>query len=215
MESRGHQSRDVRHIDHQERAAFFGDSGEALKIQDARIGAGAGDNQLWLMFRRKRFELIVVNGFSVLAHTVRNDLVHLAGKIQRMPVRQVSAVGQVHAEHGVARLEHGHVNALVGLGAGVRLHVHVFGVKELFCPVDGERFRHVHKLTAAVISLARQAFRVFVGERRAECFKHRLTHKIFRCDQLDGACLPVDFLVNGAGDFRIEFGERSGLGRDG
>src|SRR3989442_7574495 len=39
------------------------------------------------------------------AHAVRDDRVELAGEIQRVAVRQVTAMREVHAEHGVAGLE--------------------------------------------------------------------------------------------------------------
>ena len=41
-----------------------------------------------------------------LAHAVGNDLVGLARKIERMPVGQVSAMGQIHAQDRIAGLEH-------------------------------------------------------------------------------------------------------------
>ena len=77
---------------------------------------------------------------------------------------QVAAVGKVHAQHSVARLEDGHVDGLVGLGAGVRLHVHVLGVEEFLGALDGQRFAHVHELASAVIALAGQALGVFVRQ---------------------------------------------------
>ena len=49
-------------------------------------------------------ELVVVDPLVVLADAVGHDGVELAGEVERMAVRQVAAVRQVHAEHRVARL---------------------------------------------------------------------------------------------------------------
>jgi hypothetical protein len=46
-----------------------------------------------------------------------------------MPVCQVAAVREIHAEDGVSRLQRGHVNGNVGLCAGMRLHVGVLGAE--------------------------------------------------------------------------------------
>ncbi len=45
-------------------------------------------------------------------------------------MRQVAAVGQVHAHDPVAGLEDGHIGGRVGLGAGVRLDVDVLGARK-------------------------------------------------------------------------------------
>lgn len=44
MAARGHEAGDVRHVDHERRADGVGDLGEALEVDDARVGRGAGDD---------------------------------------------------------------------------------------------------------------------------------------------------------------------------
>ena len=127
-----------------------------------------------------------------------------------MAVSQVASVCQVHAQKGIAGVERGHVDGLIGLRARVRLDVHVFGVEELLGALDGERFGHVHKLAAAVVALAGQALGVLVGQDRPERLQHRFTHKIFGGDQLERARLAVNLAVDRAGEFRIDFLERAG-----
>ena len=90
-----------------------------------------------------------------------------------MAVGQVAAVGQAHGQHGVARLERGPVDGLVGRGARVRLHVGVLGAEEVFGPLDGQGLDLVDDLAAAVVAVARVAFGVLVGEHAA----HRLQHR--------------------------------------
>ena len=70
-----------------------------------------------------------------------------------MPVRQVSAVREVHAEHRVARLQQREVDGHVRLRARVRLHVGVLGAEQLLRSRDRERLGHVHELAAAVVAL--------------------------------------------------------------
>ena len=76
-----------------------------------------------------------------------------------MAVRQVAAVRQIHAQHGVAGLQRGHVHGDVGLRAGMRLHVGVLGAEELLGAVDGQLLGAVHEFAAAVVALARDSLR--------------------------------------------------------
>ncbi len=58
------------------------------------------------------------------------DLEEAAAEVERVAVSQMTAVGQAHAQDGVAVLEHGEVGRDVGLGARMRLHVHELGAGE-------------------------------------------------------------------------------------
>ena len=53
---------------------------------------------------------------------------------------------------------------LVGLRAGVGLHVGVLGAEQLLHAVDGQLLGDVDELAAAVVALARVALGVLVGE---------------------------------------------------
>ena len=77
---------------------------------------------------------------------------------------QVSAMGQIHAQHRIAGVEHGKIDGGIGLCAAVGLHVGVLGSKEQLGAVTGQVLRHVHILAAAVIALGGIALRVFVGQ---------------------------------------------------
>ena len=96
-----------------------------------------------------------------------------------MTVGEMAAVGEVHAEDGVAGLERGHIDGHVGLRAGVRLDVGVIGAEKFFGAIDGEMFGDVHEFAAAVIALAGIAFGVFVGEHRAHGFHDGFGDEIF------------------------------------
>ena len=102
-------------------------------------------------------ELVVVDPLVVLAHAVRDDRVELAGEVERMAVGQVAAVRQVHAEHGVARLQQRQVDRHVGLRARVRLHVGVLGAEQRLRARDRRALGDVDELAAAVVALARDS----------------------------------------------------------
>ena len=107
------------------------DRADALEVDHARIGARADHDHLRLVLVREPLELVVVDPLVVLPHAVGDDGVELAGEIQRMAVREVAAVRQVHPEHRVARLQQREVDRHVRLRAGVRLHVGVLGAEQL------------------------------------------------------------------------------------
>ena len=112
----------------------------------------------------KLLEFVVVDGLGFLRYAIGDDLVRLAGEIQGMPVREVSTVGQVQTEDGVARLDERGIRRHIGGRARVRLHVGVFGSEELLGAIAGEVLDHVGEFASAVVTLAGIALGVLVGE---------------------------------------------------
>ncbi len=110
---------------------------------------------------------------------------------------------QIHAHEGIARLHHREEYRHVRLRAGVWLHVDVLTAEKLFRAVSGNIFHHVHTLAAAVISLAGISFRVLVRKRAAHSCHYRLTHPVFRSNQLNMGILPVLFVHNRLRDLRV------------
>ena len=106
-----------------------------------------------------RCHFVVVDALVLLAHAVRDDLVRLAGEIQLVAVREVAAVRQVQPHDGVARLQHRRVGRLVGLRAGVRLHVDVLRAEQLLGALARQVLDDVGELAAAVIALCRDSLR--------------------------------------------------------
>ncbi len=126
-----------------------------------------------------------------------------------MPVRQVAAVREIHAEDRVARLQRGHVNGNVRLRARMGLHVGVLRAKQSFRAVDRQLLGAVGEFAAAVVALAGIALGVLVGEHRAHRFQHRFGNEIFRGDQLEARALAASFVAQHFGDFRIDFLQRA------
>jgi hypothetical protein len=124
-----------------------------------------------------------------------------------MPVGEVAAVGEVHAQDGVARLEGGHEDRHVGLGPRVRLDVGVVGAEELLQARQGEALHHVGVLAPAVVAPPRVAFRVLVGEDGAHGLEHGFGHEVLRGDELELMPLAEGLGPYGVGHLGIGAGE--------
>ncbi len=104
-------------------------------------------------------------------------------------------------------------DGLVGLAAGIRLHVGEAAVEQLAGALDRQAFGDVDELAAAVIAPAGIAFRVFVGHHRALRLEHGARHDVFRGDEFDPVALTAEFEFDRAGDLRIGVGEAGGKER--
>ena len=87
MHARGDEAGDVRHVDEEQRADGARDFAHTREIDDARIGARADDDHFRFVLVGEAVEFVVVDGFGFLRYAVRDELVRLAGEIQRMAVR--------------------------------------------------------------------------------------------------------------------------------
>ena len=201
---------EVGHVRHQDRADRVRDLAEALEVELARIRRPAGEDQLGPRVLGEPLELVHVEPRVLLADAVGHDVEVEPGEVDLHPVREVTAVVELHAEDAVARLEQRHVGGRVCLGAGVRLHVHVLGAEELLGAVDGELLRHVDVLAAAVVALARIPLGVLVREHRALAVEDRLRNEVLGGDHLERRLLPGGLVPEDVGDLRIDVGDRLG-----
>ena len=83
------------------------------------------------------------------------------------------------------------------------LHVGVVTAEQLLRPLDGQGLHLIHALAAAVVALARVAFRVFVGQHGSHGSHHRLRNDILRRDELQVSSLTVALGLHHASHFRI------------
>ena len=178
----------VGHVDHQLRADFAGDLGELVVRNLARIGARAGDDQLRLVLAGQPGDLVEVEAVRVARHAVADEVVQHAGDVQLHAVREVAAVGQVEAQHRVARLERREIDRRVGLRAAVRLHVGELGAEQLLRAVDGQLLDDVDELAAAVVAPARIAFGILIREHAAGGLHHGGAGVVFAGDHLQAVC---------------------------
>src|SRR5229473_1332601 len=120
------------------------------------------------------------------------------------------ALVERHTHESVAGLEQRHEHRLVGLRAGMRLHVREAAVEQLAGTVDGELLGLVDLLAAAVVAPAGIALGIFVGEHRARRFEHGARDDVLRGDQLDLLALAVQLALEHRIDRRIGLGEALG-----
>ena len=82
MQSRDHQTRDVRDVREQHGTNVAGDRAHARKVDHARVSAGADGDHFGPMFARDFRKLIVIDLLVTLTNAVMDDLEEAAGKIR-------------------------------------------------------------------------------------------------------------------------------------
>src|SRR4051794_19274517 len=92
---------DMRHVDHQISSDFIRDFAEFRKVDFAWVCTCTRNDQLRLMLKRFLTDIFVVDTLVLFADTILDEIVQLPGKVPRAAVRQVPAVGKVHAENRV------------------------------------------------------------------------------------------------------------------
>ena len=90
------------------------------------------------------------------------------------------------------------------------LDVGVAAAEQLLGALDGELFRDIDDLAAAVVAAAGVALRVFVGQDGALRLQHGGGDDVFGGDQLDLSCWRREFAADGERQFRIAVGEGGG-----
>ena len=182
------------HVHQQVGAHGVGDIAEALPVHHPGVGGKAGDDQLGPVLLGQTLDLRVVNLPGGRVQTVLIGPVQLAGKVGLGAVGQVTAMGQAHAQHHIARFTEGHVDGGVGLGAGVGLDIGEVGAEQGLGAVDGQLLGDIDVLATAVITLAGIALGVLVGEHRTLGLHHPGAGVVLRGDELDVLFLAA-FLV--------------------
>ena len=120
----------------------------------------------------------------------------------------MSAMVEGKTEHGVARLDERLVDGCIGLCAGVRLHVDVFGTKQALATLTGNGFDLVNLLAATIVATSRIAFGILVGQHGTLSLKHGTRHEVFGGDHLQAVLLSRQLSVEYLGDFGVCFGDR-------
>ena len=220
VDTGGHETCDVGHVDEQERADVGRDGGHPVEVPQARIGGRATDDELGTDLAGGGGHRVVVDPFSVLAHAVGMDLVQPAREVEGHAVGQVAAVGKVHAHDPVARFEDAEVGGHVGLRTRVRLDVDVLGTgEERDRPFLRKPLGDIDELAAAVVALAGQALGVLVGQPGTLGLHDRGRHVVLARDELDLVVLAVALALHRGPQVGIEFGDRleseTGWARDG
>ena len=122
----------------------------------------------------------------------------------------MAAMGQVHAEDRVARLEHREIDGHVGLRPRMGLDVHMVRAEELLGALDRQRLDHIHVLAAPIVAATGIPFRVLVGHERALRGQDRQAGEVLRRDQEDLFALAAALLPDGLVDLGISCLQRVG-----
>ena len=193
----------VGHVDHQLGADLPRDLSKGAVGDLAGIGAGTGDDELRLVLAGEPRHLIEVEALIALPHAVMDKLVEHPGGIELHAVRQVAAMGEVEGEDRVARLDRGHVDRGIGLGAGVGLDIDMLGAEQALEPVAGEVLDLVDELTAAVVAVAGIALGVFVREHAPDRLHDGGAGEVFTGDHLQPLVLARLLGLHGGPDVRV------------
>ena len=153
-------------------------------------------------------KLVEIDAMGILPDAVAMELVELAGGVELHAVGQVPAVGQVEAQHDIARVEDGEVDGRIGLGPGVRLDVGVVGPEDFLGPIAGEVFDHVDEFAPAIVAAAGVAFGVFIGQHAAHALHDGGAGVVFAGDHFQAVALALDFAGDGCPDVRVVLFDR-------
>ena len=201
VHARGDEAADVRHVDHQVRADGIGNSAKARKVDHARIGARPGDDELRSDLLGHTRERVIVDGLGLGVDAVKMRLKIFPGQGRLAAVRQVAAVGEVHAEDAVARLQQRRVHGHIRLRAGVRLDIGMVGAEEPRHAVDGQALDLVD--VVAVIARAGVALGVLIRQVAAHSLHHGRARKILGRDQLQVVALAPQLPLHGGVQLRV------------
>ena len=208
MLARRYQTGKMGHIDHQIGTDAVGNLAETGKVDLARDGGAAGDDQFRLVLFGQRLDLVIVQQVVLFTHAVLHRIEPFSRLVRLRAVGQVAAGGEVHAQNRIARFDQRSEHALIGLRAGVRLDVDEFAAEQLFGAINGQRFRDIDEFAAAIVATARITLGVFVGHHRTLRLHDGGRDDVFRGDQLDLVALAAKL----AGDGGVKLGVTAGEG---
>ena len=203
VHARSDQTADVRHIDHQVRADGIGDLTEACKVDHARIRARTGDDELRANLLGRARKRLIVDGLGLGVNTVEMRLKIFSGQRRLAAMRQMSAVGEVHAEDPVARLQQRRIHGHIRLRAGVRLNVCMVRAEQPRHALDRQTLDLIDVLAAAVVARAGIALGVFVRQVAANSLHDGLTREILGRDQLQMVALALQLARHGSIQLRV------------
>ena len=212
VQAGGDQAGEVGHVHPQLGADLVGDGAERGEVELARIGGPAGDEHRRPVLQRLVAHDVHVDEERLRVDSVGGGVVQLAGEVELHAVGEVPAVGEFHAEDGVAGSGDRGEDRGVGGGAGVRLHVRELGAEQGLGPIDRELLCDIDVLASAVVAAPRVALRVLVGEHGPLRLEHGARNEVLAGDHLEVVALAAEFALQHRGDLGIDAFERVGEG---
>ena len=201
MRAAGNEAGEMRHIDHQIGADAVGNAAEPGEIDDARIGAAAGNDQPRLVLFGEALDLVVIDAAVFGANPVMDGVEPFAGQIRRRAMGQMPTRGKRQAEHRIPRLQQGQEYRLVCLRSRMRLYV-CERAAERAARSMASRSGNVDRLATTIIAAARIAFRVLLVSLSLAPEARRAT-QYFRSQSARLRLLANVFVVDRRRQFRI------------
>ena len=197
-----HQTGDVGHIHHQQRAVVMGNLSDPLEVNGTGIGRSTGHHQLRLYLGHLLGHLVIVDE-ALVVDAVGNEVIVLAGHIHGAAVGQMTALAQIHAHHRVAQIQQAKVNGHIRLSTAVGLYIGIGCTKELLCPVDGDLLHLIDVHAAAVVALSGIALGILVGEDAAHGRHDGRRYNVLAGNELNVLALAVQLPIHGSAQLGI------------
>ena len=205
-----HQARIVGDVGHQKGTDRVCDLAEAGEVDVPRIRRPSRDDHLGPFGQGQFGGLVIVDQIILGPHGVMHRPEPLARLVDVLAVGQVTACRQVHAHEGIPGRQGRHEDRLVGLAAGMGLHVGIVAPEQGLGPFDGQDLSLVHHLAATIVALARIALGVLVRQHRPLGLKHCPGDDVFGGDQLDLFLLAAELSRENRGQRGVGLGHRGG-----
>ena len=196
MLSTGNQTGKMRHINHQISTDSVSNFSKTSKIYLPWISRASGDNQFWLAIQSQTFCFIIINQAGIFTHTILNSIKQLARHRNFCSMRQMTAGVQAHTHNRVTRIQQSKINRHISLRTGMRLHINILSLKYFFSTFLSQRFDFINKFAAAIITMRRIPFGIFIGQNRTLRFHNRTRHNIFAGNKLNLFALAFQFFLN-------------------
>ncbi len=173
IDARGDQTRNVSHINKQIGTDSVGDFAEPRPVADTGISRETSNDHFGLMLVGQRLYLVIVN-FPGVVQAILHCIVDFAGKVRDGAMSQVTTMVQTEPQKCVAGLQQRHKDRRIGLRTGMWLDIGVVTVKQGFSPINSQLLNDVDIFAATIVTLARVAFGILVGQHRTlGCHHHR------------------------------------------
>ena len=114
-------------------------------------------------------------------------------------------MSQVQTHELVAGLEASHENGHVSLCTRVGLHVNVLGIEDLFQALDSDVLALVNALAAAIVTVARIALGILVGQATAHGLHHLVAHEVLTGDEFNAVLLTLMFTLDDVKNHFVSF----------
>src|SRR3981081_2915173 len=98
---------------------------EPREIERPWISGSTGCDHDWTDLLGLLLHRVVIDLLGLFRNAIMRHLIKFAGEICRMPMRKVTAMGEVHRQNLVPGLNGGEINGHVRLRTAMRLHIDV------------------------------------------------------------------------------------------